>query len=73
MILNSPITNIYYDNGVKYVKVSLLADTKPDELPINGEGIKGLTRDDHFGPGSTIVTVNGDIVMKGETSWGNWL
>lgn len=73
MILNGPIKGIYFVNGVRYVRVSLLCDVKPDVLPTTGEGIKELVDNDLIAPGSTIMTINGDVAIKGESSWGDWL
>ena len=73
MRLNSPIKNIYYENGVRFVKVSLLCDVKPDIMPLTGEGIKDLLNTDFIAPGSIIMTINGDVAIKGEDRWGEWI
>lgn len=73
MRLNSPIKNMYYEDGDRYVKVDIIADAKPDKLPITGEDVVGLSNSDYIGVGSVIVTVAGDCAIRGESGWGDWL
>lgn len=57
----------------RMVVASLLSDEKPTILPENGENIDGLSEDDMLAPGTMIMTIAGDVCIKGIQKWGDWI
>ncbi len=68
------IEDQYLRDGKHFVRASMIANNKSVTLPTTGENVEGLSGDDYFAPGSSILTISGDYVMMGtNNNWGAWL
>lgn len=71
MIVTGAVKTKYVDNKF-HGRIDFLADEKvnvsdiPEEVEYDGTTYV-------VDPGSTITTINGDMMIKGESKWGEWL
>lgn len=60
--------------GAAGMMLSLLADSKNDELPLNCNEVPGISSPGKIHRGSTCITTNGDFcVMGNDGKWGAWI
>ena len=57
--------------GARIMDVFLFADSVPDPLPTNGEGIEGLAPSDTFAPFSMLYVGTGAVYVANES--GNFI
>ena len=51
-------------SGKRVVEAFILADSVPDELPVTGENVEGLTARDVFAPFSILFVAAADAAHK---------
>lgn len=61
-----------YHNGKFKARAELLIDEKVDvsELP---DSVTWREKEYPLDAGSTVITTAGDVVIRGEEGWGDWL